>query len=62
MGFRLRYDGLEGSGEWCEEDQCFHGRVVGIRDLVTYEGQDYEQLKEEFVLAVDDWRETIQAL
>ena len=33
----------------------FHGRVQGIRDLVTYEGTDVASLKQNFHDAVEDY-------
>jgi len=54
-GHALVYGGVFGSTEWSEEDKCWHGRILGIPDLITYEGKDYNILREEFVKAVDDW-------
>lgn len=35
-------------------DEVFHGRLEGIRDLVTYEGTNVTSLKRAFFDAVDD--------
>ena len=60
--YLLSHGGVAGTSEWSEEDKCYHGKIAGILDLVTFKGKDYEELKEEFVMAVDDWHETRTAL
>jgi predicted HicB family RNase H-like nuclease len=37
------------------EDRILHGRVVGIRDAVTYEGSDVNSLERNFRKAVDEY-------
>ncbi|MBQ9880148.1 MAG: type II toxin-antitoxin system HicB family antitoxin, partial [Clostridia bacterium] len=44
-----------GSVEFSEEDSLFFGKVLGIRALVSYEGENARDLVEDFHGAVDDY-------
>jgi predicted HicB family RNase H-like nuclease len=50
----LRYKGFIGSIEISIEDDCLHGKLLFINDLVTYEAQTPHQLQAEFESAVED--------
>jgi predicted HicB family RNase H-like nuclease len=54
----LEYKGYIGSVHFSGEDDVFHGKLQGIRDLVTYEGTDVKSLKQSFHAAVDDYLAT----
>lgn len=54
----LSYDGYRGTASYNHKSQYWYGKIAGINDLVTYEATTFELLKEEFVIAVDDWQET----
>lgn len=54
----LTYKGYTGSVEFSEKDEVFHGKLVGIRDLVTYEATDAPGLKASFRAAVEDYLAT----
>jgi len=51
----LQYKGFLGSIFYSPEDDCFHGRVEGIDDLVTFEGRSVTELKTGFKEAVEDY-------
>lgn len=51
----IEYKGYIGSVEFSEEDSLFHGRVLGIRSMITYEGRTTDELAEDFRGAVDDY-------
>ena len=51
-----------GTAEYSEEDGVWYGVIVGIDDLVTYEADSRGDLFESFCDAVEDWRETKQAV
>ena len=53
----MYYNGYEGSVEWSDPDNVWHGRLCDIRDIISYEGDDKEQLEERFREAVDDYLE-----
>ena len=54
----MEYKGYIGSVKFSAEDEVFHGKLQGIRDLVTYEGTDVAGLKRSFYGAVDDYLTT----
>jgi predicted HicB family RNase H-like nuclease len=41
--------------EFSEEDQVFHGKVIGIKDLISFEGDSVKTLTEDFHNAVDEY-------
>ncbi|MDH4272134.1 MAG: type II toxin-antitoxin system HicB family antitoxin [Candidatus Aminicenantes bacterium] len=51
----LLYKKFLGSVHYSPEDECFHGRVEGIDDLVTFEGRSVVELKRSFKEAVGDY-------
>ena len=51
----LEYKGYLGSVEFSSEDEVFFGKVTGIRDVVTFEGDSVARLKKAFKEAVDDY-------
>jgi predicted HicB family RNase H-like nuclease len=53
----LAYKGYIGSIEASIEDNCLHGKLLFINDLVTYEGKTLAELKKSFRAAVDGYVE-----
>jgi len=49
------YKGYAGSIEFDDEDMVFHGRVLGLRDVVTFEADTAEGLVSAFHESVDDY-------
>jgi predicted HicB family RNase H-like nuclease len=49
------YKGYVGSVRFSAEDDVFYGRLEGLKDLVSYEGQSVAELKSAFHEAVDDY-------
>ena len=47
--------GYVGSVEFSEEDGILFGRVMGIRALISYEGESGKELLADFHSAVDDY-------
>ncbi len=56
----LNYNGYKGIAK--KGRDLWYGKIEGIRDLVTYESDSVIDIKEEFVIAVDDWIETRKQL
>ncbi|MCK5036518.1 MAG: type II toxin-antitoxin system HicB family antitoxin [Candidatus Sabulitectum sp.] len=56
------YRGYTGSAEMSFEDNCLHGKIQLINDLVTYEANEPEELRLEFERAVDDYLGTCEEL
>lgn len=53
MNNTMEYKGYIGSVEFSEEDSLFYGKVMGIRALISYEGESARDLVEDFHSAVD---------
>lgn len=51
----LSYKDYTGSVEVSLEDNCLHGKILFIVDLITYEGSTVEELFLSFQEAVDDY-------
>jgi len=51
----LKYNDFCGSVEYSAADECFFGKLIGTTDLVTFEGDSVESLKQAFVEAVEDY-------
>lgn len=61
MNNTIEYKGYLGSVEFSEEDGLFFGKVMGIRSLISYEGETAKELLEDFHGAVDDYLEACAA-
>ena len=61
MSNTIEYKGYIGSVEFSEEDGVFFGKVMGIRAMVSYEGEKAHDLVEDFHSAVDSYLETCAA-
>ena len=57
MNNTMEYKGYVGSVEFSEEDALFFGKVLGVRALISYEGENARDLVEDFQSAVDDYLE-----
>ena len=53
----LEYKGYRGRVEFDEEAGLLHGEVLGLRDVVTFEGESVEELEKAFRDSVDDYLE-----
>ena len=53
----LKYKNFLGAVHFSAEDKVFYGKVMGISDLVTFEGQSVSQLINAFHEAVNDYLE-----
>lgn len=51
----MRYKNFTGSVEYSRPDQVYHGKLLGIPDLVTFESADERSLEIAFNKAVDDY-------
>ena len=58
----LNYKGYFGSVEFSDEDNIFHGRIIGINDRITYEGDNVKSLRQDFNAAVDEYLDTCAEL
>jgi len=49
----LEYKGYTGSIEYSQEDGLLYGKVLGIRGLISYEGETGQSLEADFKEAID---------
>ena len=57
MNNLLEYKGYLGSVEYSASNEIFYGRIIGIDDRITYDGDSVQGLKNSFVEAVEDYLE-----
>ena len=55
MSNTMEYKGYIGSVEFSEEDALFFGKVMGVRAVISYEGETAHDLIADFHGAVDDY-------
>jgi predicted HicB family RNase H-like nuclease len=55
MSNTIKYKGYHGSIDYSPADDCLHGRVLNITDVVSYEGGSVKEIKAAFKDAVDDY-------
>lgn len=51
----LKYKGYIGQVEYDDEARLFHGEVLGLKDVITFQGTEVEQLEQAFRDSVDDY-------
>ena len=51
----MKYKGYIGHVEYDDEAKIFHGEVVGLKDIITFQGSSVEELEEAFKDSVDDY-------
>ena len=51
----MEYKRYTGSIEFSAEDNVYFGKIIDIRSLISYEGENKEQLFEDFKGSVDDY-------
>ena len=54
---KLHYKDYMGSVFFSEEDGVFHGKVIGISDSISFEGESVKELTEDFRNAIDEYLE-----
>lgn len=51
----FEYRGYKGSISYSPEDGCFFGEILGIPDLILFDGETLDLLEKNFFEAVDDY-------
>lgn len=51
----MRYKGYEAVVEFDEEAEIFHGEVINLRDVITFQGASVEELKQALADSVEDY-------
>lgn len=55
MSNLLSYKNYNGTVEYSKEDECLYGKVVGIKSLLSYEGNSIQELEQEFKNTIDEY-------
>jgi predicted HicB family RNase H-like nuclease len=58
----LKYRGYSGSVIFSTDGEVFHGKILFIDDLITFEGATYKKIVANFHAAVDDYITTCSTL
>jgi predicted HicB family RNase H-like nuclease len=59
----LEYKGYYGFIKYNDEDECFYGKVEGLRkSLILFEGKSVKELKQDFERAIDEHLEMCKKL
>ena len=53
----LKYKGYTGYVEFDDESGIFHGEVLDLRDVITFQGKSVEEIKKSFRDSIDDYLE-----
>ena len=51
----IRYKGYAGKIEYIEDAKIFHGQVLGVKDIITFQGTSVDELEKAFKDSVDDY-------
>ncbi|WP_041304338.1 type II toxin-antitoxin system HicB family antitoxin [Kyrpidia tusciae] len=51
----MEYKGYQARVEFDDESGVFHGEVINTRDVITFQGQSVEELRQAFRDSVDDY-------
>lgn len=55
MSDLLSYKNYNGTVEYSKEDHCLFGKVIGIKPLLSYEGDSVKELKQVFKKVIDEY-------
>lgn len=51
----MRHEGYEAAVEYDDDAGLFHGEVVNLRDVITFQGRSVEELREAFAGSIADY-------
>ena len=51
----MKYKGYIGHVEYDDEAKIFHGEVVGLNDIITFQGKSVDELEQSFKASVEDY-------
>lgn len=55
MSNLLSYKNYNGTVEYSKEDSCLFGKVIGIKSLLSYEGDSVKELEQDFQNVIDEY-------
>lgn len=53
----MKYKGYIGQVEYDDKAKLFHGEVVGLKDIITFQGTSVDELEQAFHDSIDDYLE-----
>jgi predicted HicB family RNase H-like nuclease len=53
----MKYKGYVGQVVYDDQAKIFHGDVIGLKDVVTFQGQSVQELEQAFKDSIDDYLE-----
>ena len=56
----LKYEGYTGQVEFDDEADIFHGEVLDLNDVVTFQGRTPDEIRQAFRDSIDDYLEFCQ--
>lgn len=51
----MKYKGYQGHVIYDEEAKRFHGEVIGLQDVITFQGTSVEELEQAFKDSIDEY-------
>lgn len=51
----MKYKGYCGEVSYDDEAKLFHGEVIGLKDVITFQGTTVQELEQAFKDSVDDY-------
>jgi len=51
----MEYKGYIGKVEFDDEAGLFHGEIINLRDVITYEGESVQELRQAFQASIEDY-------
>ena len=51
----MEYKGYIGKVEFDDDADIFHGEVINLRDVITFQGDSVEEIRQAFRESVDDY-------
>lgn len=62
MGKLMEYKGYHAKIEYSDEDETFVGRVIGLADVIIFDGDSIVELTDSFHMALDEYLEFCKEL
>lgn len=51
----MKYKGYVGQVTYDDEAKIFHGEVIGLKDVITFQGTNVQELSQAFHGSIDDY-------
>lgn len=51
----MKYKGYHGHVSYDEDAKLFHGEVVGLKDVITFQGSSVDELEQAFKDSIDEY-------